>query len=261
MITTWSKGRVDEGMPEDILLDVARQVDRHPWWHARAKLTISLLRRARVQPPACVLDAGCGWGLTLTYLERHGYRPVGLDISRRILERLDRSGRTLIEADLTRPLPTGIEPFDAVLALDVIEHVDDDQAVVARLGRLVKPDGVVIVSVPARPDLFSEFDAVQGHRRRYVPETLGLAFEDTGLVIDAVHWWGGWMVPLLRRRRKQTHADADRSPAEVYRSYLALPSWPARPVLRFFFDLDHYRTLFGNARTGTSLFAVARRTA
>ena len=259
MITTWSKGDVEAGMPEDLLLDVARLVNRHPWWHARAKLTVSLLRRAQVHPPARVLDAGCGWGLTLDHLEKHAYSTVGLDISRQALQRIDRSDRDLIEADLTQALPADVEPFDAVLALDVIEHIDDDRAVVARLGRLVKPGGVVIVSVPALPALFSEFDVVQGHRRRYLPETLALAFEETALVVDTIDWWGGWMVPLLRRRRKQPRAGSDQSPAEIYRAYLTLPSWPVRPLLRLFFYLDHYRTLFGKAHTGTSLFAVAHR--
>ena len=122
MITTWSKGDVEAGMPEDLLLDVARLVNGHPWWHARAKLTVSLLRRAQVHPPARILDAGCGWGLTLRHLEKHAYPTVGLDISRQALERIDRSDRDLIEADLTQAFPTDVEPFDAVLALDVIER-------------------------------------------------------------------------------------------------------------------------------------------
>jgi len=259
MITTWSKGDVEAGMSEDLLLETEKQVNQHPWWHARAKLTVSLLRRAEVYPPARVLDAGCGWGLMLKHLEHHAYPTVGLDISRHILERIDRPGRDLIEADLTQSLPDGVELFDAVLALDVIEHLDDDRAVVADLGRLVKPGGVVIVSVPALPALFSEFDEVQGHRRRYVPETLKLAFEDTALVIDEIHWWGGWMVPILRHSRKRSRAGSNTSPAEIYRAYLTLPSWPVRLVLRFFFYLDHYRTLFGKARKGTSLFVVAHR--
>lgn len=259
MITTWLKGDRDVGMPEDLLMEVVRLVDQHPWWHARARLTVSLLRQAQVHPPARVLDAGCGWGVTLTYLENYAYRPVGLDISKQILERIDRPDRDLIEADLTQPLPAGVDLFDAVLALDVIEHIDDDQAVVASLGRLVKPGGVVIVSVPALPALFSEFDTVQGHRRRYVPETLASAFADTGLVVDKIHWWGSWMVPILQRRGKKPHASSDKSPAEIYRSYLTLPAWPARPMLRLLFYLDHYRTLFSGARTGTSLLAIAHR--
>ena len=59
---------------------------------------------------------------------------------REALERLDRPDRMLIEADLTcefAPAAVAQSAFDAVLALDVIEHIDDDAAVLANLGRLV----------------------------------------------------------------------------------------------------------------------------
>ena len=67
--------------------------------------------------------------MTLEALEERGYRASGLDVSRQALERLDRPDRPLIEADLTRPFdPAAVAhaAFDAVLALDVIEHLDDD---------------------------------------------------------------------------------------------------------------------------------------
>ena len=92
-----------------------------------------------------------------------------MDVSRRTLEQLDRPDRNLVEADLTRPIDRQVKPFDAVLALDVIEHLDDDRAAVARLGSLARPGGIVIVSVPALPEMYTEFDGIQGHRRRYLP--------------------------------------------------------------------------------------------
>src|SRR5437660_1383054 len=100
MIATWSRGKINENMSEDILIELAGLVGRHPWWRARANLTLALLGRLGVRPPTRVLDAGCGWGLTLEALEEAGYRVAGLDISRRALQRLDRPGRDLIEADL-----------------------------------------------------------------------------------------------------------------------------------------------------------------
>src|SRR4051812_49751633 len=120
MITTWSRGVADENMPEEVLVALADPIRRHPWWSARARVTLELLDRLGVRPPSRVLDAGCGWGVTLSALEGRGYRADGLDVSRKALERLDAPGRTLIEADLTRPWPPGAEMYDAVLALDVI---------------------------------------------------------------------------------------------------------------------------------------------
>ncbi len=197
--------------------------------------------------------------MTLEALEGAGYRAVGTDISRRALERLDRPGRELIEMDLTRPLPPGVALHDAVLALDVIEHLDDDRDAVARLGGLVRPGGVVVVSVPARPDLFTEFDAIQGHRRRYVPETLRAAFAGTGLAVERLFWWGRWMVPLLRRQRGRPRQQEGETASQVYRRYLRLPAWPLPLALRAAFALEQGRAIGQKLRDGTSLFAVARR--
>lgn len=260
MIASWSAGRPDRHMDEAILVALGRLVRRHPWWRARARLTVALLEQLGVLPPARVLDAGCGWGVTLDALERRGYRPTGLDVSRRALEQLDRPGRELIEADLTQPWPVAAPPhFDAVLALDVIEHLDDDRGAVARLAQLVRPGGgVLVVSVPARPDLFGAFDAVQGHRRRYLPETLEAAFMGSGLRLDRIFWWGAWLVPLLRRRGRRA-PPAGGSAAAIYRRYLQLPPWPGAWLLELGFALEQPRALGRRLRTGTSLFAVAHR--
>jgi 2-polyprenyl-3-methyl-5-hydroxy-6-metoxy-1,4-benzoquinol methylase len=259
MIESWSQGVADESMAEDILVDLAKTIRRHPWWQARAVLTLDLLESLGLRPPARILDAGCGWGVTLDSLEARGYQPIGMDISRRTLEQLDRPGRTLIEADLTQPIGRDVPVLDAVLALDVIEHLDDDRAAVSRLGELVRPGGIVVVSVPALPEMFTEFDAIQGHRRRYLPETLGGAFAGSGLELQRIFWWGRWLVPALRRQRAKTRAQPGESASQIYRRYLRLPPWPLLWVARLAFALEHGAALRGRLRTGTSLFAVARR--
>ncbi len=85
----------------------------------------------------------------------------------------------------------------------MIEHLDDDRAAVSALGALVEPGGFLVVSVPALPEMYGEFDRVQGHRRRYLPETLRAAFEGSGLAIERLFWWGAWLVPTLRRQRRR----------------------------------------------------------
>ena len=266
MIARWSPGMeesaADANMAEAILVDLAPVVARHPWWRARTRLTLALLDQLGVHPPARIIDVGCGWGTTLTALEARGYSATGADISRRALARLDRPDRSLAEFDLTAPWspPSGFEPVDAALALDVIEHIDDDRAAVARLASLVRPGGFVVVSVPAWPDLFTEFDQIQGHRRRYLPATLRATFEGSGLTLDRTFWWGSWMVPLLRHSRgNRSRARPGDTPAQVYARYLQLPPWPAPLVFQTAFALEQARALAGTLTTGTSLFAVARR--
>jgi len=247
-------------MAEEILLELPEIIQCHPWWRARAALTLALLDRLGVRPPATVFDAGCGWGVTLEALEKGGYHTTAMDISRRTLELLDRPGRRLIQADLTKPIPGATERYDAVLALDVIEHLDDDRGAVAWLASLVRPGKFLVLSVPALPELFTEFDGIQGHRRRYLPETLRAAFEGSGLQVERVFWWGEWMVPVLKRQRqkKRVVSHDGQSASQVYRQYLRLPPWPLPLVLRLMFAVEQRRAIAGKLRTGTSLFAVAR---
>ncbi len=263
MIASWTSGKPGRSMDEAILAELADTVRHHPWWVARTALVLALLDRLGVRPPSRILDAGCGWGVTLDALESGGYRAVGLDVSRRALEAIDRPGRTLIEADLSRDWPDAERRrrFDAVLALDVIEHLDDDRGAVRRLARLARPGGLVVVSVPALPELFTEFDAIQGHRRRYRPDSLRAAFAGSGLDVESVFWWGSWMVPLLACQRRRPRGGVGETAAVVYRRYLELPPWPLPWAFRLAFAREQRAALQGRLRRGTSLFAVARRLA
>ena len=259
MIETWSSGPADDNMPEEMIVTTLERVRRHPWWRARAKLALGVLAQNNIKPPALVADVGCGWGTNLDALEAGGYRAVGIDISRRILERIDKPGRHLIEADLNHPPPASAEPADALLLLDVIEHLDDDRKVVRQLTPILRPGGLAIVSVPALPELFSEFDSIQGHRRRYLPETLRAAFQDTGFEVRSIFWWGAWMVPVLRRMRLRAEGRPP-APARSYADYLRLPPWPGPLLMALAYARERRPALRCQLTTGTSLFAVAVRT-
>jgi SAM-dependent methyltransferase len=260
MIETWSHGMADENMPEAFLTETFEIVKTHPWWIARARIALATLQRQSIRAPAAVADVGCGWGTNLNALEGAGYQTAGFDISRQILQRIDRPQRRLIEMDLNQPLPPNHSIFDALLSLDVLEHLDDDHGALCRMAQLLRPGGAVIISVPALPELFSEFDRIQGHRRRYLPDTLRQAFQDTGLKVQRIFWWGAWMIPILRRMRPP-NAAAGRpvGPPKTYTDYLRLPPWPGPLVMRLAYRWEHTSALNGKLKTGTSLFAVALR--
>jgi len=241
------------------LVELAPLIRRHPWWAARARLVLDLLGTLGAAPPATLLDVGCGWGVNLTAFERAGYVVTGLDVSRETLRMIDRPDRRLIEADLSKSLPDGAPEFDCVLALDVIEHIDDDVQALRQLARLVRPGGHVIVTVPALPELYSEFDDVQGHRRRYTAETLRGCMAKSDLALQQTLWWGQWMVRLLGTRKRRRVARPGATKSDIYKHYLSIPPWPASLILQAAFRFDHRRTLAGRNVTGTSLVAVAAR--
>jgi SAM-dependent methyltransferase len=101
-----------------------------------------------------------------------------------------------------------IEPgtFDAALMVNVLEHIPDDEAVLADLYRLLKPGGALLIFVPAMPFLYGALDERVGHVRRYTKHTLSRVFEAAGFRIERMRYFDllgmlPWFVTgrLLRR--------------------------------------------------------------
>lgn len=89
------------------------------------------------------------------------------------------SSRTmLIQADVVRPLP-GLPPSDLIIALDVLEHVDED-VFLRTIRSAARDDAVLLLSVPAFPFLWSAMDVRAGHRARYTLKTLSTVLARTG---------------------------------------------------------------------------------
>lgn len=94
--------------------------------------------------------------------------------------------RVRVQAIDLRAPPTA--EHSAVVALNVLEHVDDDVAGLRALTRLVRAGGSVVVFVPAFPFALSRFDRAIGHYRRYTSATLRQSFEGAGLGVDHLRY-------------------------------------------------------------------------
>lgn len=265
MIEVWSEmaaEHAEERMPQEILERLGHHVARHPWWLARTRLVSRLIDQELGPGPHQVLDVGCGWGVTLDHLERAGHHVAGMDIGRGGLEKLAKPGRRLILGDIeSGPFPEAARGrFDAVLALDVLEHLDDDAGALRHLANLVRPGGLAILTVPARPDLWSEFDMIQGHKRRYLRQEFQGVIEKTGLFgrVRVVSCWP-WLVPLARWSRRRPIGGGTASSWEVYERYVRPPAMPVRWVMNALFRFSEGRILAGGEADGTSLLAWARR--
>src|SRR5437867_12989424 len=103
-----------------------------------------------------LLDAGCGTGVGLEEFGRYGWI-CGIDVAGAALAYSRRRDGTLplIQASLVR-LPFASGALDAVLALDVLEHLDDDGAALREVRRVLRPGGVALLNVPAFASLRSE---------------------------------------------------------------------------------------------------------
>ncbi len=144
----------------------------HWWWRARESILLGVLRRLRPKPGAAVLDVGCGNALSFPALKEFGtVRGIEVDPSL-----LDARGpfRAQISTD---PLESALydDPrwrFDVITALDVVEHIDDDRAAVARMAAMLRRGGLMIITVPAFGLLWDYHDDLNFHRRRYTAGSL-----------------------------------------------------------------------------------------
>src|SRR5947208_349797 len=131
------------------------------WWFV-ARRSAALRFLADYLPretPVRILDAGCGTGALLEAL-RHdpGRESVGLDFAEAALQFCRQRGYDrLVRGDL-EALPFADARFDAVTALDVLEHVPDDHAAAREIARVLRPGGVLVASVPAYRFLWSSHD-------------------------------------------------------------------------------------------------------
>lgn len=119
------------------------------------------------------MDAGCGDGRLAAALPQ--YRWCGVEPDPTLREEAHARGvRVLPGCAEELPFPDGA--FDAACLFDVLEHVEDDRAALAEARRVLKPGGLLFVSVPLHPELWSAHDEACGHFRRYRKgEVVGLA--------------------------------------------------------------------------------------
>ncbi len=134
-----------------------------------------------------------------------------LDLSAVAVAQLNSRDGLAVEGEITA-LPFADGQFDLVAAFDVIEHVEDDRQVLAELGRVLKPGGVLLCSVPLHTSHWTTFDACVGHARRYDPATLQALLTEHGFIIEQSAVFGmqpnnarllDYGVRILTQKRRQ----------------------------------------------------------
>ena len=245
---------------------LVRVEDHHFWFRARNHAIRALTSRicaAYVQGYR-VLEVGCGTGNVLRHLEevcRNGF-VVGMDLyGEGFRFARQRTQCPLVQADASQP-PFGCK-FHLIGMFDVIEHVPDDFRLLRDTYELLAPGGALIVTVPAHMSLWSYFDEVSKHCRRYEKDELRSRLTGAGFSVEFLSEYMCSIAPLvwLKRRilAKRRH-DAILS-VDVVRDELRI-SPLLNAVLSLLTGLE-VRWLRRRRRLpfGASLIAIARRRA
>ena len=235
-----------------------RAVDSHWWYRGRRRIVRGALDELGLPPAARLLDAGCAAGHMLDLLAEFG-TAIGVDSDAASVAVAIECGRDAYTAALPElPFPDG--SFDASVCLDVLEHIEDDVAALTELARVTKPDGALLITVPAYQSLWSNHDVVNDHMRRYRAGTLKPVALRAGWRVERMTYFNSLLLPpaalvrLTERWRprepaKEHSSDLERTPA-VLNGLLELPMRIEAAILA------------GGKRrlpAGLSLLAVLRR--
>jgi SAM-dependent methyltransferase len=245
-----------------------------------------LLRRARIlslldgQERERLLEVGCGAGALLFDLAERGFPCEALETSVAAFE---------LAAELHRDSPlvtihhredaAWAEAFDYVLAFEVLEHIEDDSAALACWRSWLKPDGYLMLSVPAHPGMWNAHDVWAGHYRRYERSGLASLLEQAGFQVEKFECYGfplaNFIEPIraflrgreLKRKRRNQHDPQDKAAATeqsgVSRKvetalYPIYSGWFGTNAMRLFFFIQ---SLFLWSGLGTGYLVLARRQA
>lgn len=215
----------------------------------------------RVRPPApddVLLDCGAGTGRFAQEMEQ-ACRVLVLDDHEESLRML----RARFRADQVLPLTEGGVPLPErtlqyVTALDVLEHVPDDAAVVREFRRVLQPGGLAVVTVPASRSLWSDWDVALHHYRRYTRRQLCALFPDAEWEIVHVNYTNVLLFPAvwLVRKWRALRPGKPGGSAAVRAEDKLPPPWLNGLLRRVFVGMARSRVPFP---CGVSLLLVGRR--
>lgn len=227
---------------------MAEVENRHWWFQARLRIVRRLLQKYAPKG-GTGLDCSCGTGLTLRQLNR--WVQHGSDISDAALSFIDLPN--LSKADLCS-LPFADDSMDVVTSLDTLEHVDDDRLAVTEITRVLKPNGVTILTVPAHPWMFSPHDRALHHVRRYRKTEFRELVVGTGLKVLRFSYFNTGLSPLVALIRL-LRPDNGTAVSDTQ----GVPFSPLNNLLKLIFAAEKLWLPYAPLPWGVSLICVARK--
>jgi 2-polyprenyl-3-methyl-5-hydroxy-6-metoxy-1,4-benzoquinol methylase len=164
---------------------------RHPWFVARSDLFLSLMPSNK---NSSILDFGCGSGGFLKRLKNSGYKDLsGVEVSE--IKTNSASDCFLITKTIQK------RKYDVILMMDVLEHIEDDSAILREIKSHLKPDGILLLSVPAYQFLWSNHDNLNMHYRRYNRNSLQKVIKEAKFKTQFMTSWNSTFFLIIAASR------------------------------------------------------------
>ncbi len=230
---------------------MAEQDSRHWWFVARRRILSALIEReVRLPADARILEIGCGTGHNFQMLGQFGrIDAIEIDEGARAL-----ASRRLGREVGTAPLPelSGIPDgtYHLIALLDVLEHIEEDEASLASIKRKLAPGGRILLTVPANQWMWSAHDAAHHHHRRYSKRRLARVIEGAGLRPHRISYFNTLLFPLAAAARIVGKLTGKKESDDQ------MPSGPVNSLLGTVFGLERHLVGRVPLPAGVSLVAI-----
>ena len=248
-------------------------IEREHWWFlGRRKIILTVLDRflPAAEPGVDtdmsagseenrILDIGIGSGVMLPCLQKYG-TVFGCDMEEAALRFSSETSPGRLTRGEARDLPFSDESFHLVTVLDLLEHTDEDDAVLSEIGRVLHPNGLLCATVPVHPWLWGNQDLISGHVRRYRTGELERKIEAAGLSLLYRTHFNTLLFPAVAFVRLARRLVGSKPAAETVRSDFSMTK-PGRlnNLLTWGFSLEAKWVRRWSLPVGVSLLCIAQK--
>ena len=220
--------------------------DSHPIDLASRNDAIEQVKKFMPSAEAVIMEIGCSSGFLIRDLVKYFPKAVilGVDVVKEPLYRLAENlpGIPLIRFDLLQcPLPEST--VDILVMLNVLEHIENDIGALQKVFNLLKPEGYLIIEVPAGPYLYDSYDKELHHFRRYSARELQDKLTEAGFTVCRKSHLGFFIFPAFLAAKLLKKLSYHKESKEVVRNQVASTSSNSLVRLAMFFESKYLSRL------------------
>lgn len=169
------------------------------WWYVGRRSIIEEVLKKYVAGFSYnyLLDLGCGTGINFDIFKKFANHVVGIDNSSEALYYAHQRGFATTRLANIAKLDYADSSIGIITILDVLEHLPNEETVLREVSRILGPEGLLIITVPAYQFLWSEHDIALYHERRYTAGSIRSILEKNNFQIIKLSYIISFLLPLI----------------------------------------------------------------
>ncbi len=150
--------------------EILEQEKKHWWFKARREIVEEEIKSYNLKKDCEILEIGCGTGGNIPLLKKFG-NLFAIEMDEFAIKEAKKHNINIKQGVFPEKIPFK-RSFDLICMFDVLEHIEDDKKTIDEKKKLLKPDGILLITVPAYNWLYGTHDKFLHHKRRYTIKSM-----------------------------------------------------------------------------------------